>query len=119
MPTDLNTGPNLPAKTDYGIGCIGAGFIMRDVHLAAYREAGFNPVAIASRTPEHAQAAAKQWEIPRVYDTWQELLDDPAVEIVDIAFPPDLQLEIVPEAVRRGGPTQGKPSAEPAAHPPP
>src|SRR6266581_3046738 len=59
MATDLNTGPNLPPKTDYGIGCIGAGFIMRDVHLAAYREAGFNPVAIASRTPEHAEAAEK------------------------------------------------------------
>ena len=48
---DLNTGPDLPPKTDYGIGCIGAGFIMRDIHLPAYNEAGFNVVAIASRTP--------------------------------------------------------------------
>ena len=101
MATELNTGPNLPPKTDYGIGCIGAGFIMRDVHLAAYREAGFDPVAIASRTPDHAKAAAEQWNIPTVYSTWQELLDDPAVEIVDIAFPPDQQLEIVREAVKR------------------
>jgi predicted dehydrogenase len=101
MSTDLNIGPNLPAKTDYGIGCIGAGFIMRDVHLAAYREAGFNPVAIASRTPEHAEAAAKQWQIPTVHRTWMDLLDDPAVEILDIAFPPDQQLEIVREAVKR------------------
>jgi predicted dehydrogenase len=101
MASELNTGPNLPRKTDYGIGCIGAGFIMRDVHLAAYREAGFNPVAIASRTPEHAQAAAEQWEIPTVHSTWQELLADPAVEIVDIAFPPDQQLGIVREAVRQ------------------
>ena len=42
---DLNTGPDLPPKTDYGIGCIGAGFIMKDIHLAAYAEAGFNVVA--------------------------------------------------------------------------
>src|SRR6476619_4049093 len=98
---DLNTGPNLPEKTDYGIGCIGAGFIMRDVHLAAYREAGFDPVAIASRTPEHARTAAQQWSIPTVYDTWQELLDDPQVEIVDIAYPPDQQLGIVREAALR------------------
>ena len=101
MVTKLDIGPNLPPKTDYGIGCIGAGFIMRDVHLAAYREAGFNPVAIASRTPEHARTAAKQWQIPAVYDTWQELLDDPQVEIVDIAYPPDQQLEIVREAAKR------------------
>jgi predicted dehydrogenase len=101
MASELNTGPDLPRKTDYGIGCIGAGFIMRDVHLAAYREAGFNPVAIASRTPEHAQTAAEQWEIPTVHSTWQELLADPAVEIVDIAFPPDQQLGIVREAVKQ------------------
>src|SRR5438093_5061216 len=101
MAADLNIGPNLPPKTDYAIGCIGAGFIMRDIHLAAYREAGFNLVAIASRTPEQAKAVGKQWKIPTVYSTWQDLLDDPAVEIVDIAFPPDQQLGIVREAVKR------------------
>ena len=57
---DLNTGPDLPKRTDYGIGCIGAGFIMRDVHLPAYREAGFSVVAIASRTPANARACADQ-----------------------------------------------------------
>ena len=57
---DLNTGPDLPPKIDYGIGCIGAGFIMKDIHLVAYGEAGFNVVAIASRTPEHAKAAAER-----------------------------------------------------------
>jgi predicted dehydrogenase len=98
---DLNIGPNLPEKTDYGIGCIGGGFIMRDVHLAAYNEAGFDVVAIASRTPANAKAAADQNGIGTVYDTWRELLDDERVEIVDIAFPPDQQLEIVREAVKR------------------
>src|SRR5262245_9856262 len=74
---------------------------MRDIHLPAYAEAGFRPVAIASRTPEHARAAAEQNSVPKVYDTWLELLDDPDVEIVDIAFPPDQQLEIVREAAGR------------------
>jgi predicted dehydrogenase len=98
---DLELGPDLPPKTDYGIGCIGAGFIMRDIHLPAYNEAGFRTIAIASRTPEHARAAAEQNGVEKVYDTWRELLDDPAVEIVDIAFPPDQQLEIVREAAAR------------------
>ena len=44
---DLNTGPSLPAKTDYAIGCIGAGFIMRDIHLVAYDER-FRAVATLS-----------------------------------------------------------------------
>ena len=98
---DLHTGPDLPPKTDYGIGCIGAGFIMKDIHLVAYGEAGFNVVAIASRTPAHAQAAADERGVETVYDTWQELLDDERVEILDIAYPPDQQLGIIREAVKR------------------
>ena len=47
-----------PARKDWRIGCIGSGFIMADCHLVSYRNAGFNPVAIASRTPAHAQAVA-------------------------------------------------------------
>jgi predicted dehydrogenase len=101
MTIDLNIGPDLPPKTDYRIGCIGAGFIMKDIHLVAYAEAGFDVVAIASRTPAHAQAAADERGIDTVHDTWQQLLDDERVEIVDIAFPPDQQLGIVREAVKR------------------
>jgi len=97
---DLDYGPRLGVKTDYGIGAVGSGFIMRDVHLAAYNEAGFNVVAIASRTPTNARVAAAQNGIARVYDDWRELLADPAVEIVDIAYPPDQQLAVVREAIK-------------------
>lgn len=91
----------LPAKTDYKIGCIGSGFIMRDVQIVAYNNAGFNVGAIASRTPANAQAAAEATGIETVYDTWQELLDDASLEIIDIAYPPDQQLAIIEEAVKR------------------
>ncbi len=97
---DLKYLPRLGKRRDFGIGAIGAGFIMKDVHLAAYKEAGFNVVAIASRTPDHARAAAVQHGIPKVYDTWQELLADSAVEIVDIAYPPHLQMDVIREAVK-------------------
>lgn len=97
---ELNHLPKMPKKKDWGIGAIGAGFIMKDIHLAAYGEAGFNVVAIASRTKEHAQAAATQNGIETVYDTWQQLLEDKRVEIVDIAYPPHSQLDIVREVVK-------------------
>jgi predicted dehydrogenase len=97
---DLDYGPKLGTKTDYRIGAIGAGFIMRDVHLAAYEEAGFDVVAIASRTPENARACADLRGIGRVHDDWRDLLADPEVEIVDIAYPPDQQLGIIREAVK-------------------
>lgn len=112
---DLDYLPHLPEKTDYGIGTIGAGFIMRDVQLAAYNEAGFNVVAIASRTPENARAAAEQNGIGRVYDDWRELLEDPEVEILDIAFPPDQQPGIVREAVKHTDHIKGILAQKPVA----
>ena len=55
---DLNYLPRLPKDRSVGIGCVGAGFIMADCHLVAYRAAGFNPVAIASHDPKKAKAVA-------------------------------------------------------------
>lgn len=98
---NLNVDPEMPQRKDYRIGCIGSGFIMRDCHLTAYRDAGFNPVAIASRTYENAKAVAEQHSIPKVYETWERLIQDPEIEIVDIAVPPDRQLEIVKQAVKQ------------------
>ena len=59
MNIDLNLEhlPVLPKKKDYRIGAIGAGFIMRDIHLVAYKNAGFNVVAIASKDAAGAHAA--------------------------------------------------------------
>jgi hypothetical protein len=55
MEPPLDYLPRLPRRKDFRIGCAGAGFIMRDCHLVAYRQAGFNPVA--SRTVERARPA--------------------------------------------------------------
>ena len=98
---DLRHMPALPERRDYPIGIIGAGFIVADIQIPAYQAAGYNVVAIASRTPEHARAVAERHGIPAVHDTWQQLLDDPNVQVVDVAFPPDQQLEIVQEACKR------------------
>ncbi|GAA2233602.1 Gfo/Idh/MocA family oxidoreductase [Herbiconiux moechotypicola] len=81
------------------IGCIGAGAIMADQHLEAYRIAGFPVVAIASRTPANAAAVAERYGIPTVHATPSELIADPSVEIVDIAFPPDQQPALIREAL--------------------
>lgn len=100
---DLNLpiNPEMPRRKDYRIGCIGSGFIMRDCHLVAYRDAGFHPYAISSRTHGNAKAVAELHGIPHVYETWEELIRDPQIEILDIAVPPDRQLEIVREAVKQ------------------
>ncbi len=85
----------------YRVGCIGAGFIMADVQLAAYRRAGFPVVGISSRSEAHARQAADRWAIPRVHRTPSELIEDPEIQIVDIAFPPDQQPELIRLALRQ------------------
>jgi len=97
----LDFQPKRPQRMDAAIGCIGSGFIMADCHLVAYRQAGFNPVAIAARSRSKAQEVADRHALPKVYDHYEQLLDDPQIEIVDIAVPPDIQLEVVRAAVRR------------------
>jgi len=60
IPEKLDYLPTLPHNRRVGIGCIGSGFIMADCHLVAYREAGLNPVAIASRQFKKAKVVAKR-----------------------------------------------------------
>ena len=98
---DLDHLPKLPRNKKPGIGCIGSGFIMADCHLVAYRSAGFNPVAIASQTYANAQRVAERHSIRKAYPTYQELLDDKSVEVVDVAVPPDNQIEVIREIVKR------------------
>src|SRR5947209_5798859 len=115
MDLSLDYLPRLPRRKDFRIGCAGAGFIMRDCHLVAYRQAGFNSVAIASRDPARARAAAEQHGIPRAHATIAELLADESVEVLDIAVPPDAQPAVIREAVRHAGHIRGILAQKPLA----
>ena len=98
---ELNIHSPLPHRKDFRIGILGSGFIVNDCHLVAYRKAGFNPVAIASRNGQHAQEVAKRHGIPNVYGSCEELLDDPSIEVLDIAVTPDAQLGLIQAACAR------------------
>ncbi len=92
--------PDAPIRTRASaIGCIGAGMIMAECHLAAYSSAGFPVVAIASRHVEHAAAVAERWRIPTVHPSPDTLIEDPAVEVLDLAFPPDQQPALIRRAL--------------------
>lgn len=94
--------PDPPIRVrDFKIGCIGAGMIMAECHLAAYKEAGFPVVAIASRNKAHAAKVAERWNIRKVHDTPNALVEDSAVEILDIAFPPDQQPALIRHALKQ------------------
>src|SRR5262245_55223526 len=115
MTLSLDYLPPLPRRKDFRIGCIGSGFIMRDCHLVAYRQAGFNPVAIASRDPDRARAVAERHRIPRVHASVAELLADRDIEVLDIAVPPAVQPAVIREAVQHGRHLRGILAQKPLA----
>jgi predicted dehydrogenase len=94
---DLNHLPRLPERRDAGIGVVGAGFIVRDCHLVAYAQAGFKVVGLTSRSEATASEIASLRGVPRVYSSVEAMLDDPEVEVVDVAVPPEAQ----PGVIRR------------------
>lgn len=92
--------PDVGVRTrKYAIGAIGAGAIMADQHLEAYKLAQFPVIAIASRTQANAQKVAERYQIETVHATPIDLIEDPRIEIVDIAFPPDQQPELIRHAL--------------------
>jgi predicted dehydrogenase len=98
-PPPVNYRPRLPKHKNTPIGCIGSGFIMADCHLVAYRKVGFNPVAIASRTPAHTRRIAERHGL-KAYDTYEEMLESGTVEVIDVAVPPDAQIDVIKNVCR-------------------
>ncbi|MGH9614329.1 MAG: Gfo/Idh/MocA family protein [Bryobacteraceae bacterium] len=94
--------PKLPGKADYGIGCVGAGQIMNQAHLPAYRKAGFRVLAITDANRQAAEDTAKKFGIPRVCGTVKELLDIPGIDIADIAVPAISNPELSAQALAAG-----------------
>ena len=81
---------------------IGAGGIVRDAHLPAYRKAGYQVWGIVNRTKARAVALAAEFGIPFVFDELAEALSVAPKECVfDIAVMPE-QYEEVLEALPDG-----------------
>jgi predicted dehydrogenase len=49
--------------------------------------------AVASRTPEKASEYAKEWKIPKAYGSYEELLNDPEIDIIYNPLPNSMHAE--------------------------
>lgn len=58
--------------------------------------------AIASRSPEKAKAAAEKLGIPTAYGSYEELIADPAIEVVYIPLPNHLHAEYTLKCMEAG-----------------
>jgi predicted dehydrogenase len=86
------------------IGIIGLGF-GRYGHLPAFRSDPRCTVqAVCSRNIRAAEDVAATEMIPRVFSQWRELVDNPDIDAVSVATPPNVQATILEAALRRGKP---------------
>jgi len=90
---EINYKPVLPAQPMPVI-IIGAGGIVTDAHLPAYRKAGFKVAGITNRTRARAEKVAAEWNIPNVYESVSEAVAKaPANAVYDITIMPEQFVE--------------------------
>ncbi len=86
---------------DINVGVIGTGF-MGLTHTEALRRLGVNVIGIVGSSPERARAKAAAANLPRVYDSVNALLADPAVHAVHVTSPNDVHADQVRAALAAG-----------------
>jgi predicted dehydrogenase len=73
---------------------IGAGGIVNDAHLPAYRLANFPIAGLYDLDPKRAQALAQRWDT-QAFPTLEEALATPDA-VFDLALPPGAHLDVLP-----------------------
>jgi predicted dehydrogenase len=74
-------------------GIVSTADINRKVIPGAHASEKVELVAVASRDQARAEAYAREWEIPRAYGSYEELLADPEIEAVYISLPNTMHAE--------------------------
>lgn len=85
----------------FKVGLLGAGGVAQ-FHERGYREAGVEIVAIADAHEATLARRQAEWNIPRAYDRFEALLDDPEVEAVSVCLPNALHAPATIAAARAG-----------------
>ena len=93
--------PAFPDGYRPGIGIVGSGHIVQLAHLPAYAKYGCDVAGVYDIRPEAARAVHERFGVD-VYPSLDALLDDPRVDIVDVATYPAARVEIVRRALAAG-----------------
>lgn len=91
------------AEDTIRVGLIGAGGNVRNRHIPGFRKVrDCEIVAVSNRTLESSHRVAEQWNIPRIYANWQELLDDDSIDAVCIGTWPYMHRTMTLAALEKG-----------------
>ena len=85
-------------------GFLGAGSIANRLGEGLMQVADAELLAVGSRTADRRQALAERFDVPRQYATYEELVQDPDIDVVYIATPHNLHREHSILALEAGKP---------------
>ncbi|MGN8277931.1 Gfo/Idh/MocA family protein [Pseudomonas sp. SMN5] len=96
---------------DLGIGLIGTGFMGR-AHALAFNNAktvfdlplNLTLAAVADADPQRARQCAQSWGFETAHSDWQQLIDDPKVNLIAITTPNHLHFPMAMAALAAGKP---------------
>ena len=86
------------------VGIIGTGWIAEKAAITLNGLKECACYAVGSRTKEKAEAFAQQWNIPKAYGSYSELIADPDVDLVYIGTPHSHHFDVTKEALLAGKP---------------
>jgi predicted dehydrogenase len=95
------TDSDLRSFQDICVGVVGTGF-MGVAHTEALRRLGISIKGIVGSSPERARAKSAAANLPPVIDSLEEMLADPAIDVVHITSPNHLHHEQVAAVVAAG-----------------
>jgi predicted dehydrogenase len=92
-----------PGMDTLRVGVVGAGANTRKYHIPNLKaQAGVEIVSVANRSRESGERAAKDFGIPRVYDTWRDLVEADDSNAICIGTWPYLHAPVTIAALARG-----------------
>jgi D-xylose 1-dehydrogenase (NADP+, D-xylono-1,5-lactone-forming) len=91
-----------PANAPVKWGILSTADINRKLIPGAHASDKVELVAVGSRDRARAEAHAREWEIPRAYGSYEELLGDPEIEAIYISLPNTMHAEWSIKAVEAG-----------------
>ena len=86
------------------VGIIGTGWIAEKAAITLRGLKDCEAYAVGSRTPEKAEAFARQWGIGKAYGSYAALIADPDVDLVYIGTPHSHHYDVTREALLEGKP---------------
>lgn len=91
------------ASPEIRIGVVGAGGIARTRHLPGFKgQIGARVVAVCNRRRETASRVAREFDIPKVLGSWEDLLADPDIDAVVISAWPNVHCPLTLAALDAG-----------------